>query len=367
MLHRLALVFAVPLALSSLACDESQHEISIWSRTAPVGIPLTVTLDSSEQSCEEEKGAWLSEPETRCTTIAHPLEDVRATCDDDACEIAVVGGNALRITGRRAGVATLRVRAKDEDGNDRAGSAPLTFVTARDILVAQDRRPDGSDMAVMIGASARWSVGLAVDAEPSRVELDDDQLKVETFGDAVELTRAPADPSSFVVAFRHAGAARVRFSIGPFSATRDVRVASSEDVVAIEVHTAHRDRFGSFVVDPGTVDLLTPPTDAELIDDEMTGARRTFASVLVLRDGSKALGGAGFFALVPETTEGISLYAHDGLDPSERSDAFGTSDSLGRAFFDLRRVIGVPKPADGKTRVAAAVGDGRGEWPVLVR
>lgn len=210
----------------------------------------------------------------------------------------------------------------------------------------------------MIGAEARWSVELVVDGRPSAsVEYDRDALTVESLGGAVDLRRA-STPGAFDVVLAHAGVGRVRFTLGSFTTAIDVRVASADEVVGIEVH---RGRLDPPELEGDALVAIEPASARERVENADAGIRRTFASVLVLRDGTRAFGGAGFFGFSNPDVP-VSTHRHDG---GTVSSGRGWPDALGAAFFDLWIVDGETWPADAAPVLEARVGNATGAWAVL--
>ena len=252
-----------------------------------------------------------------------PISFIDASCDDDACTVTPEtnssGEVALLVTGTRDGLTRLHVNVKSTTSSATWGdSFPLTFSTPTKITVARTDTEDvRAGFSLMPGASFSWCPSL-VDANGNVLTETVGSITNAASGVAIAIDQPSqyAQPTS-CVAFHVTtpGSSSVTFTAQSLTETESVTVADPNDIVAAELRpfldsstsgTGDADA-GSASPDGGSPIASTAATSIDLTTDDYYGV--VYASVLTLKDGSQALGGAGFY--VSSSKETVSILTNE--------------------------------------------------------
>ena len=257
-----------------------------------------------------------------CGAKPEPISLIDAHCDDDACTVVSEpdgsGAAKLRVTGPHDGPTVLHVDVKSTTSDATWGdSFALRFSTATRIAIETSYADTGNtEYASMPGATFSWCPELH-DANETRLVAPLDAIAVSIGGDPGAI--ALEDPSTTYVEHGctsfHAsepGTAALTFAAQALSATGSVRVADPNDIVGASLY-----RFTSGsgedagATDPSANEIgHAPDIDASpvtSIDLTLESSFVDFESVLTLKDGSRALGGAGRW--ISSSDETLSVIA----------------------------------------------------------
>ena len=265
------------------------------------------------------------------TVQVNATELVAASCDGDACLItdAAPGDDGwmhFNLTGLEPGKTILHVTVKQADGQQYSDRYSLTFITPQSLAV-QSSFDQGSGVQkpgdIYAAFGSRYAVfpGGHADVYPSLTGLDDQGNTVVLYGgpvSAVSAAEAVALPQ--VVEQYYAsiealapGTTTVTVTVGGLSRTLPFRVADPGDIVAAELRTpvgSPQDMF-DWADDP----LGAGPPATSL---SMYGST-TAVVVLHLRDGSLAVGGAGFLSSSAPTILDVRTFdTNSTVMPSDR-------------------------------------------------
>ncbi|MEO8878230.1 MAG: hypothetical protein ABI461_21735, partial [Polyangiaceae bacterium] len=257
-------------------------------------------------------GAGTLAPKDSCSDLnTEPIQLINASCDNDACAVTeetVAGGIvALLITGKRDGDTTLRVNVKSTSGSSTWGdSFPLTFATPVSVGVhRQDTETNQPGYAFMPGASFRWCPSLN-DANGNVLTEIPSSITNALSGAAVS-TPPPDQYAALTncVSFSASapGTSAVTFDAQSLTTTDSILVANPSDIVGAELRAftnasesvdggTENDGGADGGAASGTIEP-TATTLIELTTDDFYG--HGYASLLTLKDGTHALGGAGFY------------------------------------------------------------------------
>jgi hypothetical protein len=307
-----ALEFAVQgdQSNSSLVATGFQVEVEI-SRTDP-----------QWQSCIISKSVpnGSSRVQDCSATNPEPISLIDASCDDDACTITPEtnssGEVALLVTGTRDGLAKLHVDVKSTTSSATWGdSFPLTFSTPTQLTVKRsDTEDDQAGYSLMPGASFSWCPSL-VDANGNVLSEVPSAITNAASGATIAVVQPAqyAEPTN-CVAFQAAGAgtSSVTFNAQSLSATESVTVADPNDIVAAELrpYVDSATDADAGTTNGGSTIAASAATSINLTTDDYYGV--SYASVLTMKDGSHALGGAGFYTSSSDET--VSILTND-TDP----------------------------------------------------
>lgn len=242
---------------------------------------------------------------------SEPIALIDASCDDGACTITPEtnssGEVALLVTGTRDGLAKLHVDVKSTTSSATWGdSFPLHFSTPTQLTIQRTDTEEGQPgFSLMPGASFSWCPSL-VDANGNVLAEIPSSITNATSGAAITIIQPDqyAEPTN-CVAFQAAapGTSSVTFSAQALDSIQSVTVADPNDIVAAELraYLDSSDESGASTIAP------TAATSIDLTTDDYLGV--SYASVLTLKDGSHALGGAGFYKSSSDET--VSIYTND--------------------------------------------------------
>lgn len=293
-------------------------------------------FDAQWRSCIIEKNVGSVAPQGCSPEHHEPIGLVDASCDDGACNVTSRADGSgtvhLLVTGTRDGSATLHVNVKStNDGATWSDAYPLRFSTATRIAVMNGSGPVGdTSYAVMPGASFSWCPELR-DASETKLVTNIDAVGMTHSGDAqaitiVDGTSTYVTPGCTAFVGSKAGTATLTFTAGSLTATGSIRVADPSDIVAASLY-AYADATANADAGSSTTNADAGPSgDGEIgrppglaaspvtsIDVTVGSSFVDYASVLKLKDGTLALGGAGNF--VSSSDEALSVTSM-GTDPA---------------------------------------------------
>lgn len=359
-------LFAFPVLAVVAGCDaDDEHHLTLWApKDAAAGIPLRFDIDASDVSCRSESSWGLDAPPDTCESTSVGLHIDAVACDAGACTAEHREGDSIVVTGTRPGSATVRAQAHSDDGRRWTGTATITFREPHALGVRRsDARPYGTAFAAMVGAHAWWSVAV-LDETGTSLAFDPDALRVQATGPAVDVKRPAASsgssPALLGITFARPGTTRIELAVGPLVRTLDLRAAAEDDVAGIELHRAIAVERRTDVGAAPVLDTIVGSTFTARRADRSAEPANDLLTVLVLRDGGRAIGGAGWIRQVTAAEDegkwnGLAVYAHDG----ERSD--GEPGTL--TYLDVSAVDGAPWPSEGWD-LEAAVGNATARWHV---
>ncbi|MEO7108973.1 MAG: hypothetical protein ABI183_00930 [Polyangiaceae bacterium] len=247
-----------------------------------------------------------------------PISLIDASCDDNACTITPEtnssGEVALLVTGTRDGLASLHVDVKSTTSSATWGdSFPLTFATATALSVhRQDTEDVKAGFSLMPGASFSWCPSL-LDANGDVLVSTPSSITNAASGAAITVdSSANQGDASNCAEFRAAapGTSSVTFNAQALSHSESITISDPNDIVAAELRPFLDSSTDADAGDGGATIASSPATSIDLTTDDFYGL--SYASVLTLKDGSHALGGAGFYKASSEET--VSILTND-TDP----------------------------------------------------
>ena len=284
------------------------------SKSVPVG---TRTADVRAQSC----GA---NPE--------PISIIDARCDDGACSVATKNDDGsgiakLVVTGSRDGAATLHVDVKSTTSGATWGdSYAMTFSTPTRVAVLRHTE-DTADTtyASLPGASFVLCPELR-DASDAKLAAPTDSISAAIVGDPNVTFDDPS--STYVepgcVAFHAAapGTSSIAFAAHAMTASATVKVADPNDIVGAELYAVTK-HVGLDEEIGASPTLASTPTTSMTMSAGQGSLYVAYdlASVLHLKDGSLALGGAGRY----KASYDGALYLETGQDSELASEYLSIS------------------------------------------
>jgi hypothetical protein len=310
-----------------------------WGSGRPiaVGAPVAVTVmrfDAQWETCLK-----------MCSgTSPEPLVFKDAACDDDACTVTSTptddGTVSLTVTGQVASSTHLRVRVQSaHDSASWSDSVALRFVNPTRIAVRREGgHLSGSAFASLPGAETLVCPDLEAIVDGKRTSLVSSPgvFSVGLQGESVARVDDPQPTGGQLVydqclTLRAAkpGATTITVTSGPLSRSVTMNVADAADAVGIELRTpdcppaatpdppyANQDDAAPDLADSPCVSAVVPSAVLMQNVDSLS-----MATVLRLRDGSLALGGASLVSLDPPALADLIVDAY--TPPSGASNPIG--------------------------------------------
>jgi hypothetical protein len=242
-------------------------------------------------------GPLSTDPYSDCVYAGQPLTIeslATATCSAADCT-AMLDGVGVRVVSMSAQTVKLTVTAKMDDGTTLTDSIDMHFFEVDHLSISclqGDLCPGPNaifvgarlslDATPMSGATRLWSDSQAASVAP----LDVAELEIGNFG----------DPFAWIVRALRPGTAYVIFTSGGIVKTVTLRVVSTDEIMAGEVHllSAGVDPAEGVGADIDPIGDLAPQTRHAMVP---------LVPVWRLRDGSRAVGGADLVRAVDSVAQ----------------------------------------------------------------
>jgi hypothetical protein len=273
--------------------------VQSWGDGVP-GVPHRIALHEgfANLSCPPRLGRpW--PPTTGCVSEGIPVTEILdVSCDGCEVQTAEVTGGFADVTLLRTevGTATLHARIRLADGSEREDEERIPFVEPTSVRLACGGYPElatcpGEGYGTFTGAE--WTfVGIARGLDDG-VAVDLDMPVTATLeGTAVEAMPS-AEPTIHRFVAREPGTARIRFSARDAERVIDVRVATPDEVTAVEL--LRSTSAASDVIGAGSDPMSPRVTDESVPTSVGIASGLLFHIVSTLSDGSRVIGGPATF------------------------------------------------------------------------
>jgi hypothetical protein len=304
------------------------------AESAIVGVPFLLTPFVQTDALEA--------PGTHGNTTA-----LSASCDGDACtaEPAADHPGTFRITPTKAQATNVNVRVNNSQAGALSGSYPMTFADPASVVIALSA-PD-IDVDHLLFASlpgAAFVVG-AWPAFNGREMAFDGAVTWTTDSDAFALTSDMSDGRAQTLTAVHPGTAHVTMTAGPLTRVGVFTVADVTKATSIALHAAPMSATESDAARAAAkseIALSQGIVADPVATVDVTGLDVSFAVVITMADGSKAIGGAAQLTPSPPGLVKLESHHHD-------------------------EIVTVSKQATGKGTISATIGSATLSIPFSVK
>ena len=256
-----------------------------------------------------------------CGANPEPISIIDAHCDDGACTVTPKSDDGsgiakLVVTGSKDGASTLHVDVKSTTSGATWGdSFAVTFSTPTRIAVLRHTE-DTADTtyASLPGASFVLCPELR-DAGDAKLAAPTNSISATIVGDQNVTFDDPSsnyvEPGCVAFHAASAGTSSIAFAAQVMTASATVKVADPNDVVGAELYAVTKHLGLEEEIGPSPTLASTPTTSLTMsASQDSFDAAYDLASVLHLKDGSLALGGAGRY----KASYDGALYLETGQD-----------------------------------------------------
>ena len=319
--------------------DFQIEETTSTSTTIATGFEAELFVqrfDDQWRNCEFSKSVGLA-PQS-CTSINNePIDLIDVSCDGCTAihDVDQNGGVRFKISSDHDGVATLHVDVKSKSSSATWGdSFPLHFATATRLVVQrQSNADDRQKYAVLPGASFQWCPVLE-SADSVALFAPSKSFTSAVVGAALQIDPPGAYsdfPSCVLFHAANPGASTISFQAGSLSQSAILKVADPNQIASAALFTvltevapdADLDATPTFDTTPITkVTFTTYPQGLDLV------------SVLTMKDGSLALGGAGRYVSSSQDLLEVNSYGSAPEIAESRLGFASVPDAVGTGTID---------------------------------